>query len=217
MSHDQFTKKVQSAYSTAAQSYASNWDTPWHWLDEDRAKFLSHIVSGATIADVGCNSGSDAHYFTTHGYRVTGFDQSAEALAIAKTKFPGVEFVQADILSLKDLNRQFNGIWAAHSLLHIPIRSFDLAIHVLKALALPTSTIMLIMATADQTIEELADIKIYNAQDGKVLVPLVRWNIDELKSHLVPHFSILWERHYNMGVSGKPAVSLLMKLTDTQF
>lgn len=211
MTSHSFTSKVKSAYSAAAESYASNWSTPWHWLDEDREKFLSHLSSGAAIADVGCSIGSDAHYFTTCGYQVTGFDQSVESLAIAKTKFPNTEFVQADILNLKDLNRQFDGIWAAHSLLHIPIHKFDVAIQSLKALTYPRSVIMLIMATADHTVEEMADIKIHNAQGEKVLVPLVRWNIEELRSHLAPIFSILWERHYTMGVSGKPAVSLLMK------
>lgn len=194
MEKDNFLHNVQSAYDLGANSYAENWNAPWPWLDIEREKFCAMLKVGETVADIGCNAGYDSYFFSLKSsFQVTGLDVSKEAIMIAKKQFPKVEFIMADILNLSALNRKFDGLWIAHSLLHIPVHLINKAIKEIKSITHSKSIIMLIMATASKTCEETADIKMKDQQEKAVLVPLTRWNIDEFKTYLTPFFTILWE------------------------
>ncbi len=50
----------------------------------------------ARVADLGCGTGTLALLLTDEGYDVTGLDFSPEMIRQARTKVPGVEFVEAD-------------------------------------------------------------------------------------------------------------------------
>jgi len=82
------------------------------------ARFLPHIPPGGHILDAGCGSGRDTRAFLDLGYRVTAFDASPTLAALAEhhTGRP------VQVLRLQDLmwSREFDGIWACASLLHVP-------------------------------------------------------------------------------------------------
>lgn len=80
--------------------------------------FLRRLPKGAAILDLGCGSGRDTKAFLDLGYAVTALDGS-EAMVDATTQLAGVQAVQARFQEIT-FDREFDGIWACASLLHVP-------------------------------------------------------------------------------------------------
>jgi SAM-dependent methyltransferase len=82
--------------------------------------FLRLLPPGARVLDAGCGSGRDAKEFLRRGYRVTAIDASAEMVATC-TKEAGVSALCLRFQEMEFV-REFDGIWACASLLHVPTR-----------------------------------------------------------------------------------------------
>ncbi len=84
------------------------------WMDS----FLSHIVSGGTIFELGSASGRDARYFSQRGYRVFCTDVIPEALAaLAGQGFMTASFDFRE-KPLPEWIGSFDGVFANAVLLH---------------------------------------------------------------------------------------------------
>jgi len=87
------------------------------WAEEVTAlKGVLASLRFSSIVDVACGTG-----FLTESLdgRVTGLDQSASMLAIARTRVPSGAFVQGDALRLPFRSRQFDGLLAGHFYGHL--------------------------------------------------------------------------------------------------
>lgn len=101
---------------------AADWDadrgqTPFEgvWLDA----FLDLVPSGGTVLDLGCGSGLPiADRFIEQGRRVTGVDASPGLIDLCRDRFPGHDWIVADMRGL-DLERTFDGLIAWHSAFHL--------------------------------------------------------------------------------------------------
>lgn len=74
--------------------------TPWTQL---RLRALVELVEpapGDRIVDLGCAAGALTHFFSGLGATVTGIDSEAKAIEKARSLFPDLEFVQADVAEL---------------------------------------------------------------------------------------------------------------------
>ena len=71
------------------------------------------------MLEAGCAAGRDCKLLADRGLRVVGIDLSKNLLAIAKGKYPEIEFVEGNFLNLPFADQSFNGIWAHASLLHL--------------------------------------------------------------------------------------------------
>jgi SAM-dependent methyltransferase len=99
----------------------------WHkdhlqddWWVEGTNKFISFFAPNAEILDVGCGSGFKAKYLSEHGLHVTGIDFSDALIEIAKREVPHADFFVMDMKEVRTIAKQFDGIFAQASLLHIP-------------------------------------------------------------------------------------------------
>jgi 2-polyprenyl-3-methyl-5-hydroxy-6-metoxy-1,4-benzoquinol methylase len=81
--------------------------------------FLALLPNGGAILDAGCGPGRDAQAFATLGYRVTAFDASARMVELTQQR-AGIAAVQMRFQELT-YDREFDGIWACASLLHVPL------------------------------------------------------------------------------------------------
>jgi dTDP-3-amino-3,4,6-trideoxy-alpha-D-glucopyranose N,N-dimethyltransferase len=78
----------------------------WNKDYEGEAAFLVELfrrsgVTGGTILEVGCGTGSHSRIFVSKGYRVTGVDLSGDVLKVARAKVKaGAEFVRGDMRNL---------------------------------------------------------------------------------------------------------------------
>ena len=87
---------------------------PWEWRDVPQT--WKPLLEGANAPqpgralDVGCGTGRDAVYLSKRGWRVTGLDFAADALAKARQRATDegaeVEWVQGDVGRLGELGRE---------------------------------------------------------------------------------------------------------------
>jgi len=79
--------------------------------------FLRQLPPYARILDAGCGPGRNAAAFLSHGYRVTAIDASPAMVQLAKRRG-----VNAHEMTFQQMTfcRQFDGIWAGASVLHVP-------------------------------------------------------------------------------------------------
>lgn len=81
------------------------------------AKFGEGILSylhpkpGENILDLGCGTGDLTEEIFQTGARVIGVDNSIEMIRTAKTKFPQIEFIQADARTM-NFDRRFDAIFS---------------------------------------------------------------------------------------------------------
>ena len=87
------------------------------WIDE--FNIFKKLLLGKKILDIGCGAGRDAILFTIRGYDYLGIDDSSGMLRVARLKAPKAKFKKANFYSLDEF-RNFDGFWAAASLLHAP-------------------------------------------------------------------------------------------------
>lgn len=89
--------------------------------------FLRRLPEGGHILDVGCGSGRDAAAFLKLGFRVTATDPS-KAMVEASSRLTGQPTLKLAFWDLK-FEREFDGIWACASLLHVPKVEMNLVLH----------------------------------------------------------------------------------------
>ena len=80
-------------------------------------KFLAYLPHGAKVLDAGCGSGRDSLFFMRQGYRVTMLDASA-AMCRCAEKLTGQKALHKTFAEI-NFDKQFDGIWANASLLHV--------------------------------------------------------------------------------------------------
>jgi len=87
-------------------------------FSETQNRFLSKLKIGASILDFGCGSGRDTKCFLDKGYVVTAIDGSSELCELA-SEYTGIKVRQMLFEELSEV-KQYDGIWACSSILHVP-------------------------------------------------------------------------------------------------
>ena len=111
-----WSKLASMVYNKIAKQYAKTFCKPSEHID----KFLSYIQKPWTILDIGCGAWVDAWYMVSLWHSVIGTDFSSEMIALAKEKFPDIDFTVGDARKLVYPPGSFDGILAACFLIHIP-------------------------------------------------------------------------------------------------
>lgn len=84
-----------------------------------------NLPENATILDLGCGEGRDAHYFGSHGHTVIGIDASKELINLANERATrNVRFYEDDFSDWKIFGKyakddSIDLIWACASFLHL--------------------------------------------------------------------------------------------------
>ena len=114
-------------YEKNAEVYAALTVT----ADMSRAyeKFLAYLPHGAGLLDAGCGSGRDSLFFMRQGYRVTMLDASA-AMCRCAEKLTGQKALHKTFAEI-NFDKQFDGIWANASLLHVPEQELEKVLKIL--------------------------------------------------------------------------------------
>jgi len=86
----------------------------------DMEEFISLILEGGKVLDVGCAGGRDSRVFVDKSFDVTGIDLSETLLGEAKKNVPEATFLKMDAGNLGFPDDSFDAIWANAVVLHIP-------------------------------------------------------------------------------------------------
>ena len=116
--HDQFSQFEHEGWERVADKY----DSVWSSLTR---QFIPHLISAAQVSptmlvlDVACGPGYVSDALRKAGAVPTGMDFSAKMIAIAKTMFPDISFLQGDAQELPFGNASFDRVLINFGLLHV--------------------------------------------------------------------------------------------------
>ncbi|MGV8146407.1 MAG: class I SAM-dependent methyltransferase [Alkaliphilus sp.] len=113
------TDKTIQYYNDYCERYYANTvneDMNFHYN-----KFEKHLKKVSKILDIGCGSGRDSLYFMSRGYRVVAFDGSDE-MAKVSSSLTGAKVIKSTFEEF-ETDREFDGLWACSSLLHVRKKS----------------------------------------------------------------------------------------------
>lgn len=81
---------------------------------------LSGLGAAARVVDLGCGSGVFTDVLRRRGYTCAGVDLSPKLIALARAKYPGVEFVEGDVEQLPFGDASFDGVLLSGLVHHLP-------------------------------------------------------------------------------------------------
>ncbi|MBV9743015.1 MAG: methyltransferase domain-containing protein [Acidobacteriia bacterium] len=98
-----YTITSVAAYDDFAWFYNRYWNEEFHSLAFPILEriWLPRLPAGARILDVCCGTGYLAGLLTARGYRVSGFDASAEMIGYARQNVPQAEFEVSDAAAFR--------------------------------------------------------------------------------------------------------------------
>jgi len=114
---EDFEKITIDSYDQTVDEYIKNVDDLHP--EKESKKFLSYLGKDSLILDLGCGYGRDARIFADKGIKVIGIDLSKKMIDAASNRVKNAEFHVMDIRKLKFDDKQFDGVWASASFLHI--------------------------------------------------------------------------------------------------
>ncbi|NUP27570.1 MAG: class I SAM-dependent methyltransferase, partial [Nocardia sp.] len=82
--------------------------------------FAESVGDGGLVADIGCGPGRIAGFLATQRTRVHGIDLSPEMVAVARKRFPEIDFDVGSMTALDIADGTRAGLVAWYSLIHIP-------------------------------------------------------------------------------------------------
>jgi len=91
-----------AAYDKDAAAFAKDWheQPPPVDLYDVVTRFF---IKGGTAADIGCGSGREVAWLDANGYPATGFDASDGLLAEARSRYPALPFIHAELPKLSGI------------------------------------------------------------------------------------------------------------------
>lgn len=110
--------RTQAVYDDHAVGYDNRrskvlFEQPW--LD----RFLAKMPTAPDVLDLGCGTGDPIdRYLLSSGCKVTGMDNAAAMLDVARGKFPEADWLLGDMRQL-DLQRRFDGVLSWDGFFHL--------------------------------------------------------------------------------------------------
>jgi ubiquinone/menaquinone biosynthesis C-methylase UbiE len=164
--------KTLKAYDAKAKDYAEDWlsqPTPQEIHDLAR----SHFKAGLPTADIGSGSGRDTAWLSENGFPCTGYDASEGLLAVARKKFPKLDFEMARLPALKEIaSDSFDNVLCETVLMHLSSDAHEAALRSLLRILKPGGTLSLSWRHPRRTKEDGRedDGRLYAHVDGDKLV-----------------------------------------------
>jgi ubiquinone/menaquinone biosynthesis C-methylase UbiE len=130
---DEFSRFEHEGWERVAAKYDSVWSSL-------TAQFIPYLIDAAqvqpamSILDVACGPGYVSAGAQKLGANPTGIDFSKKMIEIAKTMFPGINFIEADAQRLPFADANFDRVLMNFGLLHLaqPEKACAEALHVLR-------------------------------------------------------------------------------------
>ena len=134
-------------------SIASQWDTARSKFSGREIEYLEAFLDGLTvpsgILDLGCGTGRPiSESLLERGHRVTGVDQSAGMLELARTRLPAGAWIESRIEDFESAE-PYDGIVCWDALFHIERSSHEDLIHRMAGMLVGGGRLMLSFGGSD--------------------------------------------------------------------
>lgn len=142
----------EAVYETAGEDPAQ---IPWadlkpHPLLASWLAGTSAPAQGARALDIGCGLGDNAAAIARKGWRVTGFDLSPRAIGWAKSRFPTLDFVAADLFAPPlAWDRAFDLVHECYTLQALPDAPRAEAMRQIAGFVRPGGTLLVVARARD--------------------------------------------------------------------
>jgi SAM-dependent methyltransferase len=208
---DAFMAAVTKVYDDGWSDYARKWEERDDLQSEEWRRFTAAVNPGASVLDVGCNSGRDTRQLLDLGYRVTGLDVSEHALRLYRERCPEARAIKMSLLDLTDLKEQFDGIWFSYVLVHIPFKLLPEALATLNSVLHPEGSMMILVTVVEESQEKIHNSNVMFDEHGLPRkVPVAHWAPDPLIARVRSRFEISW-MNLRPFVDGWAQLSLLVR------
>lgn len=145
------------------------------------------------ILDAGCGPGHWTGYLSTRGAQVSGVDQVSAFLEHARTRFPGIPFLEGNIDELPLASDSIGGVLAWYSLIHHEPGTIDRALDEFARVLTADGTLLVGFFVG-------ADVDSFD----HVVVRAWRWSPDALAERLVSAGFAVIETHTRFVPQSKP-------------
>ena len=114
--------EIGAAYDGRAAEYIDLFGTIDKLADRDRETIITwRDATTGRLLDAGCGPGHWSEELAQGGVRdVVGLDASAQLVAAARERFPGIGFSQADLAAIPLEDGSVGGVLAWYSIIHTP-------------------------------------------------------------------------------------------------
>jgi SAM-dependent methyltransferase len=129
--------------------------TPWTELRLAAVKDLLEPHAGDRIVDLGCAAGAVTHFLSELGCAVVGVDAEPRAIEKARSLFPELQFVLADVRTLPFDDASFDKAVAADLVEHLDDETFLSMLRELRRVLVPGGTFTLYTPNPRHVIERL--------------------------------------------------------------
>jgi SAM-dependent methyltransferase len=153
---DLFMERMASAYLER---------TPWTELRLAAVEQLVEPHAGERIVDLGCAAGAVTHFLSEFGCDVVGVDAEPRAIEKARSLFPQLEFLLADVRALPFEDASFDKAVAADLVEHLDDETFRASLRELRRVLVPAGTFTLYTPNPRHLIERLKAHDVILAQN----------------------------------------------------
>ena len=148
---------------TMARAYLEQ--TPWTRLRLSTLRDLVEPRRGERIVDLGCAAGAVTHFLSTFGCEAVGVDAEAVAVEAARSLFPRLRFVEADVAALPFAEASFDKAVAADLVEHLDDTVFRAMLAEVRRVLVPGGTLTLYTPNPRHLIERVKERDLLLAQN----------------------------------------------------
>jgi 2-polyprenyl-3-methyl-5-hydroxy-6-metoxy-1,4-benzoquinol methylase len=191
--------KTLNAYTKLAGEYSSDWlSQP---VPSDMYTLLEKFfIANGETADIGCGNGRDAGWLAAKGFKVSGYDSSAELLSLARKLNPNVRFASALLPCLSEITNQFDNVMCETVIMHLPNEQIPEAVKNLRRIVKNGGVLYL-----SWRVTEREDIR---HEDGRLYSAFVpEFILDQFSKSSILHFEDV-----TSASSGKRVCRLICKI-----
>src|SRR5919201_4291744 len=146
-----------------ASAYADR--TPWTELRLRALEALVDPQPGDRIVDLGCAAGALTDFFAGFGATVVGVDAAPSAIEKARSVFPQLQFVEADVTQLHFREGSFDKAVAGDLVEHLDDETFRAMLHELRRVLVAGGTLSIYTPNPRHPIERLKARNLLLAQN----------------------------------------------------
>jgi SAM-dependent methyltransferase len=138
--------KTQSSYDAVAAEYAGHISDELDHRPRERdwlQRFALRCRNRGSVCDLGCGPGHILHYLREFNPEVIGLDLSLGLLRQASDRYPGMLFLQGDMLALPFASGTLGGIVAFYSIIHFDDSQVDRSLGEMRRVLRPDGQLLL--------------------------------------------------------------------------